>query len=148
MVCLHWIPLKGTSTLTKSSLQITRNHFKNQNCFKFELTKRVYLKYMNYRIVYFCFQSSWGPPSWTIVTWNGCFIIRQKLFVSERSNNQDTSQLFKMAAPRKFKNKNTRFWNSFLSTKDTLLENVKTNVITNTISCRLNWLFGRSGGSL
>ena len=34
---------------------------------------------------------------------------RQKLFVSEQKSNQDTSQLFKMAAPGKFENKNTRF---------------------------------------
>ena len=35
--------------------------------------------------------------------------IRQKLFVSEQLSNEDASQLFKMAAPGKFENKNKRF---------------------------------------
>ena len=37
------------------------------------------------------------------------FVIRQKLSVSEQWSSQDTSQLFKMAAPRKSENKSTRF---------------------------------------
>ena len=45
--------------------------------------------------------------------------------MSEQKSNQDTSQLFKMAAPRKFENKIARFWNSFFSTIDTLLEKKK-----------------------
>ena len=57
-----------------------------------------------------------APPSWIIVTCDGCpIVLKQKLFVQIQKSNHYTSQLFKMAAPRKFENQNKRFWNSFIS---------------------------------
>ena len=55
------------------------------------------------------------------VSWLPYFFFKQKLFVQIPKSNHNMSQLFKMAAPRKFENQNKRFWNSFiLDTKDSI----------------------------
>ena len=66
------------------------------------------------------------------------------MLLKPKNLNQDTSQLFKMAAPRKY----VILKFVFLHYRHSSEKEIKTSVIANIISSNLKLFFDRSGGSL